>query len=153
QRRRGIQIFGCIMLAGLATVFLLQGLFMWPAAGAPVVAWIAIGIAALFYALLIPVARETFTPGPMLVIGPEGLLFRPYQPEVIPWPEISEIKLVQAPPRRRYSDEDDSTYMGVPLSHHAEEKNPASMGVVFNVRDPSRYRAKGGFASAMTSFG
>jgi hypothetical protein len=153
KRRRGVQIFGCIALAALATIFMLQGLLMSAAAGPLVMEWIAIGVAVMLYALLIPIVRETFTPGPMLVIGPEGLLYRPYSPEVIPWSEISEIKLVQAPPRRRRDDGETGAYMGVPISRHGEEQSSLNAGVMFNVRDPSRYRVRGGFSNAMTSLG
>lgn len=158
ERRRGFQIAGCMALAALATIFLLQGLFMWPAAGAPAVGWICVGVAALFYTLLIPIIRETFTPGPMLTIGPEGILYRPFSPQIIPWPEISEIKLVRAVRRYRDAHDDppsESLAFGAggrrPPKTPADD--PAKMGIVFNVRDPSRYRARGGFGNAMTSFG
>jgi hypothetical protein len=152
KRRRRLQIFGCIALAALATIFLLQGLFMWPQADAPVIGWICIGIAALFYALLIPIVRETFTPGPMLVISPEGLLYRTYSPEIIPWSEISEVKLVR-PPRRRTYEPEEPPSLTVPLPRRPREtEDLARMGVMFNVRDPSRYRASEAFAHSMTRF-
>jgi hypothetical protein len=152
KRRRGLQIFGCIVLAALASVFLLQGLFMWPAADAPVIGWICIGIAALFYALLIPIVRETFTPGPMLVIGPEGILYRTYSPEMIPWSEVSEIKLLRPPRRRSYVREEPPS-LTVPLHNPPQDKEDlAGMGLMFNVRDPSHYRSSEGFAHAMTRF-
>lgn len=129
KRKRIVQACGCLALTALASAFLLMGL------SAPsdylIVKGLAFSAAALLYAVLIPILRETFTPGPILTIGPEGLTYQPFSLQPIPWLELTAITRVRG------------------YVKQGQQIDPRKDVVRFAVRDVAHLALRGGFGGGM----
>jgi hypothetical protein len=129
KRKRIFQACGCLALAALASAFLIMGLVAPP--DVAIIKWLAFGAAGMMYGVLIPAVLETFTPGPILTIAPDGLKYQPFSPQPIPWIEVTAIKRV----RDRVGD--------------GKTANPNRDVIRFAVRDASQLPLKKGLGGAM----